>query len=175
MSEVKLVFAGPTGAGKTEAISQISETPPLSTELSASDEVARQKATTTVAMDFGELTLPGGEKLNLYGTPGQERFAHMWPILAKGGLGLILLIDHLADDPAGAMDFYLRSFRSFIDETAIVIGVTRSDLAEQVDAEPYYARLEEQGLNYPVLFVDPRQQEDVLLLVDTLLALLEFK
>lgn len=175
MSEIKLVFAGPTGAGKTEAIGQISEIPPLSTDLSASDEVAEQKATTTVAMDFGELTLPGGEKLNLYGTPGQARFAHMWPILARGGLGLILLIDHLAEDPAAEMAFYLETFRSFIEETAIVIGVTRSDLAEEVDAAPYYERLEAQGLSYPVLFVDPRQAEDVLLLVDTLFALLEFK
>lgn len=175
MSEIKLVFAGPTGAGKTEAISQISETPPLNTDLSASDEVAQQKATTTVAMDFGELTLPDGQKLNLYGTPGQERFAHMWPILARGGLGLILLIDHMGEDPAGEMAFYLESFRDFIDETAIVIGVTRSDLAESVDAQPYYDRLAAQGLSYPVLFVDPRHQEDVLLMLDTLFALLEFK
>ncbi|MFP4561489.1 MAG: GTP-binding protein [Thiohalorhabdus sp.] len=175
MSEIKLVFAGPTGAGKTEAISQISEKPPLSTDLSASDEVALQKATTTVAMDFGELTLPGGEKLHLYGTPGQERFAHMWPILARGSLGIILLIDHTARDPAGDLELYLRSFRDLIEETGIVIGVTRSDLAPELDAQPYYDRLAEQGLDSPVLFVDPREQQDVLMLVDTLLALLEFQ
>jgi len=175
LSEIKLVFAGPVGAGKTEAISQISETPPLKTDLNASDEVAQQKATTTVAMDFGELTLPDGQKLHLYGTPGQERFAHMWPILARGGIGLILLLDHTAEDPLAELDLYLESFRAFIDETAIVIGVTRSDLAEDADASPYYERMAEQGLNYPLIFVDPRQQDDVLLLVDSLLALLEFK
>lgn len=175
MSEIKLVFAGPTGAGKTEAIGQVSEIPPLATDLSASDGVARQKATTTVAMDFGELTLPDGDKLHLYGTPGQERFAHMWPIVARGGLGLILLVDHLAEDPAAEMAFYLEAFRDFIDQTAIVIGVTRSDLAETVDAQPYYERLAEQGLSYPVLFVDPREQDDVLMMVDTLFALLEFQ
>ncbi len=99
----------------------------------------------------------------------------MWPILARGGLGLILLIDHMAEDPLGDMDFYLESFHSFIDETAIVIGVTRSDLTEGADSGPYYQRLAGQGLNHPLLFVDPREQDDVLLLVDSLLALLEFK
>jgi DNA polymerase III delta prime subunit len=80
---LKLLFAGPTGAGKTTAIAAISDFPPVSTDVAATDEVASMKEATTVAMDYGEITLAEGQKVFLYGTPGQQRFDFMWKICAE--------------------------------------------------------------------------------------------
>jgi signal recognition particle receptor subunit beta len=95
----KIIFSGTVGAGKSTAINALSDIPTVSTEAVASDDTARLKRTTTVAMDYGVLNLPGGEKVMLYGTPGQERFSFMWDILSEGGIGLILLINNANTAP----------------------------------------------------------------------------
>ncbi len=104
---VKLLVAGPFGVGKTTLIRALSETPPLHTEevMTQSgafvDDLAgvREKTTTTVAMDFGRLTLPGDLVLYLFGTPGQKRFRPLWHDIACGALGALVLADtrRLAD------------------------------------------------------------------------------
>ena len=91
--EIKIVFAGPMGAGKTTAIRSISDTPPVSTEVDNTDRAAYDKESTTVALDYGQLLLDDGTAVRLYGTPGQERFSFMWEILCSGAIGVILLID----------------------------------------------------------------------------------
>lgn len=171
---VKLVFTGPTGAGKTTAITALSEIPPVKTEVRATDHVAAMKDTTTVAMDYGQLTLEGGQVLQLFGTPGQERFAYMREILTRGGLGLIVLVDNASDDPISDMDHYLTDFAEFAAETTAVVGVVRSDLSPEPAIDAYYAYLAERGLEYPILYVDVRKREDVVLLIEVLLAGLEF-
>jgi signal recognition particle receptor subunit beta len=89
--KIKFVFTGCVNAGKTTAIAAISEVVPVSTEVKPSEEsVIKRKSTTTVAMDYGELTLDNGEKIYLYGTPGQRRFDFMCSILTQGALGLII-------------------------------------------------------------------------------------
>ena len=92
MSQYKVIFTGPVGAVKTTAINSIIDVPPIKTDASASDMTKSRKASTTVAMDYGIMNLAGGEKLHLYGTPGQERFDFMWDILTTGGIGLVLLL-----------------------------------------------------------------------------------
>ena len=104
--EHKIIFTGPVGAGKTTAISSISDIPVVKTEASASDEVMLRKSNTTVAMDYGILNLDEGAKIHLYGTPGQERFSFMWDILTIGGVGLILMLDNARKDPLGDMVFF---------------------------------------------------------------------
>lgn len=104
---VKLLVAGPFGVGKTTLIRALSETPPLHTEEvmtqtgAAVDDLAgvREKTTTTVAIDFGRLTLPGDLALYLFGTPGQKRFRPLWQDIARGALGALVLADtrRLAD------------------------------------------------------------------------------
>jgi hypothetical protein len=88
LQEVKLIIAGSVAAGKTTAISTISDVPPVRTDVAASDYVSKMKSQTTVAMDYGECTLPDGKKLRLYGTPGQRRYDFMSKILCRGALGL---------------------------------------------------------------------------------------
>ncbi len=90
---VKIVVTGPFAAGKTTLIRTISEITVLSTERGITDETRARKAETTVAMDFGRITIDRDLVLYLFGTPGQERFDFMWEILGEGMLGYVLLVD----------------------------------------------------------------------------------
>jgi signal recognition particle receptor subunit beta len=171
--EFKFIFTGTPGAGKTTAIAAISDMPPVSTDMESTDELRRIKDKTTVAMDFGELTLEGGEKVFLYGTPGQERFRHMWEILIRGGLGLVVLVDNTRPDPLEDLAMYLQNFRAFIESTGAVIGITRSDLKGAPDIDDYQAVLSRQGMVLPIMHADPRKREDVLMLLDMLISVVE--
>jgi uncharacterized protein len=98
---VKLLVAGPFGVGKTTFIRSLSETEPLHTEelmtsgSAAVDDLSgvREKSTTTVAIDFGRLTLPGDLVLYMFGTPGQRRFSPLWQDISRGALGALVLAD----------------------------------------------------------------------------------
>src|SRR5919205_1217377 len=90
---VKIVVTGPFAAGKTTLIRTISEITVLSTEKDITDETVARKPETTVAMDFGRITIDRDLVLYLFGTPGQERFDFMWEILGEGMLGYVVLVD----------------------------------------------------------------------------------
>jgi uncharacterized protein len=90
---VKVVVTGPFAAGKTTLIRTISEITVLSTERGVTDTTRKRKAETTVAMDFGRITIDRDLVLYLFGTPGQDRFDFMWEILGEGMIGYLLLID----------------------------------------------------------------------------------
>lgn len=169
MSHYKIIFTGPVGAGKTTAIESISDTPPIKTDASASDMTKTKKSSTTVAMDYGIMNLAGGEKIHLYGTPGQERFDFMWDILTTGGIGLVLLLDNTRADPFQDMKFFLDSFQKFIAETNVAIGVTQMDLSNKPTINDYHTQLQGMGLKPPVFSVDARVKNDVSLLVQSLL------
>jgi signal recognition particle receptor subunit beta len=165
----KIIFTGPVGAGKTTAIASLSDEPPIATDELATDMTRKKKGSTTVAMDYGVMHLAGGDKIHLYGTPGQERFDFMWDILSQGGIGLVLLLDNTRPDPFQDMRFFLDSFRDFINETRLVIGVTQMDLSLRPTLEDYHKHLAGTGLNPPVFEVDARVRRDVVLLVQALL------
>lgn len=173
MSQYKIIFTGPVGAGKTTAISSISDAPPVKTDAMASDMTKNRKAATTVAMDYGVMNLDGGEKVHLYGTPGQERFDFMWDILTQGGIGLILLLDNTRADPFQDMRFFLDAFAKFIQETAVAIGVTQMDITSKPSIGDYHRQLQTLGLKPPVFAVDAREHNDVSLLVQALLYTLD--
>jgi len=173
--KLKFVFTGSVGAGKTTAIRQISEVDPISTEAKPSDEtIARRKGTTTVAMDYGQLTLDGGQLLYLYGTPGQRRFDFMCEILTKGALGLIILVDNSHEDPMAELDYYLNLNAAFLRSSAAVIGITHYDEKATPTVSDYYRALEERGDPWPVMHVDARKADDIRLLLNTMLATLEY-
>jgi len=169
MSHYKIIFTGPVGAGKTTAIESISDIAPIKTDASASDMTKTKKSSTTVAMDYGIMNLTGGEKIHLYGTPGQERFDFMWDILTTGGIGLILLLDNTRADPFQDMKFFLDSFQKFIAETNVAIGVTQMDLSNKPTINDYHIQLQGMGIKPPVFSVDARVKNDVSLLVQSLL------
>lgn len=173
--KIKIVFTGCVGAGKTTAIATISEVAPLSTEAKPTeDSVVKRKSTTTVAMDFGELTLEDNTKLYLYGTPGQRRFDFMCHILTRGALGLIILIDNSHENPMAELDYFLNLNAAFLQESAAVIGITHYDESTKPSIDEYYRVLEERGDPWPVLHADARNAADVVVLLNTLLATLEY-
>lgn len=169
MANYKIIFTGPVGAGKTTAIASLSDDPPVKTDASASDMTKTRKSSTTVAMDYGVLSLAGGEKIHLYGTPGQERFDFMWDILTTGGIGLILLLDNTRADPFQDMRFFLDAFKQFIQETKVVIGVTQMDLSARPTIEEYHQQLQSMGLIIPAFDVDARSRKDMTILLQALL------
>ena len=170
----KIIFAGPVGAGKTTAIGSISETPPIGTDVSCTDESLRIKETTTVAMDYSYITLDDGTRIHLYGTPGQDRFNFMWQILAKDGIGLVLLINKDHPDPLAQLEHYLSEFGDFIQETGVVIGLTKSDVNDGHDISLFQDYLFQKQQVYPVFNVDARKSDDIKILVHALLAVLNF-
>lgn len=172
MQRLKIVFSGPMGAGKTQAIATLSDISVVSTEVKNTDLHINAKALTTVGMDYGEMTLEDGISIGLYGTPGQERFNFIWPILSQGAMGVIILIDHAAQDPVADLAHYLDIF-SKIYQGNIVVGISQLDKMPERDFAIYRDWLSSQQKNLPVFPVDMRQREDVLLLVDTLIAALE--
>jgi signal recognition particle receptor subunit beta len=172
-NDYKIIFTGPVGAGKTTAIASISDVTPIKPDTNSCEMVVNKNAQTTVAMDYVVLNLDDGEKIHLYGTPGQERFDFMWEILSEGGIGLVLLIDNTQENPMSDLKFFLNAFSDFIAQTNVAIGVTRMDLAKKPTLEDYRVELKEMSLNPPLFEVDARQKKDVSLLIQALLFTLD--
>lgn len=170
--EYKLVFAGPMGAGKTTAITTISGAPPVATEALNTDRAQHAKAQTTVAFDYGEVKLDCGDRLRLYGMPGQARFDFMWKIAAEGALGVVLLADNTRPDPMADLEVYVDAFLPLAQRSAMVIGIGRSEHG-LTRIDDYAAWLAKRGVTVPVFTVDVRERDDVLLLLDALLNQIE--
>lgn len=165
--EYKLVFTGSMGAGKTTAIGVISEIPPVRTDVANTDGTV-DKASTTTALDYGEVTLPDGERLRLYGTPGQKRFDFMWELLGRGALGVVILIDNSAADPLADLALYSDAFSDLVKASRAVIGIGRTETHPAPELDEHHRVLAQRGLNVPVLSVDVRRRDDVLLLLNVL-------
>lgn len=170
---MKILFVGPMGAGKTTAISAISDIEPVSTEALNSDKQQSNKATTTVALDYGEIVVDGGDTLMLYGIPGQERFSFMWPILGQGALGAILLMN--TDLLSSEQDLinYLDAFADLVAQGTVVIGVWSADAAADNIVDHYQVLLEKRNLALPIMHVDVRDKQHVLMLIEMLIVNIE--
>ncbi|HTU65041.1 MAG TPA: ATP/GTP-binding protein [Steroidobacteraceae bacterium] len=171
--ELKIVFAGPMGAGKTTAIRALSDIEPVSTEVGNTDLASHSKQLTTVALDYGHLQLDDGNVVKLYGTPGQSRFAFMWDILCAGAIGIVLLVDASRDDALDDFRAFVDTLRRIARDQPLIVGVGRPTSADGSHLAPFQAHLASQGIVAPVFGVDARERADVLLLVETLLCVLE--
>ena len=129
MQSVKIVVTGPFNAGKTEFISSVSEIDVVSTERHISDERRGVKARTTVAMDFGRITVDEDLVLYLFGTPGQKRFDFMWEILSEGMLGFVVLIDSIAPETFREARDILDIFQGYAS-TPYVVAANKQDMED---------------------------------------------
>lgn len=134
MEILRVVITGAVGAGKTSFIRTISEIEVVDTDRRSTDTTALLKPTTTVAFDFGRLTVAPKQALHLYGTPGQARFNFMWDILIQKAHAWILLID--AHRPQDFRDGRrILSFMKQRSQAPMLIGVTHMDCSEAWDLE----------------------------------------
>jgi len=138
---VKIVVTGPFAAGKTTLIRTISEITVLSTERGITDSIRARKSETTVAMDFGRITIDRDLVLYLFGTPGQERFDFMWEILGEGMLGYVVLVDAERDDSLQEAAAILGAFRR-IARVPYVVALNRSNGIDDDEERRIRERLE---------------------------------
>jgi hypothetical protein len=169
VSNHKIIFTGPVGAGKTTAINALSDIPAVRTEQRPSDGTRLLKSSTTVAMDYGVMRLSEHDRVHLYGTPGQARFDFMWEILREGSIGVVVLLDNQRQHPLSDLDQFLDAFSGFTREGRIAVGVTRMDCVRAPDLEAYGAHLARRGVRPPLFEVDARRRRDVATLVRALL------
>jgi uncharacterized protein len=161
LAAAKILIAGGFGAGKTTLVGAISEVHPLRTEEPLSqasiavDDLSGvdAKSTTTVAMDFGRITVASDLVLYLFGTPGQDRFWFMWDELASGALGAAILADtRRLGDCFASVDYFERSATPFIVAVNCFAGAPAYDAADirtALDLDP----------RVPVIACDARERE----------------
>ena len=126
MQTVKMVVTGPFSAGKTEFIQSISEIDVVQTERKITSAAEQIKESTTVAMDFGRITIDKDLVLYLFGTPGQRRFDFMWEILSEGMLGFVVLVDSARPETFQEAKRILNTFRAYAP-TPYVVAANKQD------------------------------------------------
>ncbi len=134
MQTVKMVITGPFNSGKTEFIQTVSEIDVVATERRISSEAEKIKETTTVAMDFGRITVDEDLVLYLFGTPGQKRFDFMWEILSEGMLGFIVMVDSTRPETFREARSILETFRAYAP-TPYVVAANKQDLDDSWDID----------------------------------------
>lgn len=165
MQTVKMVITGPFSSGKTEFIRAISEIDVVTTDREITSAAEREeKDLTTVAMDFGRITVDDDLVLYLFGTPGQRRFDFMWEILAEGMLGFIVMVDSAKPETFREAKSILETFRAYAP-TPYVVAANKQDHPDAWQPEDMRIalRIEDDVKLLPCVARDRDSVRDVLL------------
>lgn len=155
----KFILIGAVGSGKSTFIRNLSEIPVVCTDVGAKGAEAKRKTSTTTAMDYGQMHV-NGEKIHLYGAPGQRRFDFMVPVLSMGAHGMLVLIDNGADNPLADLEYYLQTHKAFLQKKPAVIVITHyDDNNTRTSLLDYHCYVLERGFTIPVITMDARSAE----------------
>ncbi|HEY58015.1 MAG TPA: ATP/GTP-binding protein [Anaerolineae bacterium] len=164
MQTVKIVITGPFNSGKTSFIQTVSEIDVVATERKITSESERVKETTTVAMDFGRITVDDDLVLYLFGTPGQKRFDFMWEILSEGMLGFVVMVDSTRPETFYEARSILETFRAYAP-TPYVVAANKQDMPDawDIDDMRIALRLSKEVKLLPCVATDKESVKRVLL------------
>jgi small GTP-binding protein len=165
MQTVKMVVTGPFNAGKTEFIRSVSEIDVVSTERKISTiQEKTAKDATTVAMDFGRITVDEDLVLYLFGTPGQRRFDFMWEILSEGMLGFVVMVDSTRPETYREARSILETFHAYAP-TPYVVAANKQDLEDawEMDDMRHALRLDPKVKLVPCVATDRDSVKAILL------------
>ena len=164
MQTVKMVVTGPFNSGKTQFIQSVSEIDVVSTERKITSEAEKIKDSTTVAMDFGRITVDQELVLYLFGTPGQKRFDFMWEILSEGMLGFVVMVDSTRPETFREAKSILETFRAYAP-TPYVVAANKQDQPDAwaLDDLRIALRLDPNVKLLPCVAVDKEKVKTVLL------------
>ena len=165
MQTVKMVVTGPFSAGKTQFIQSVSEIEVVATERKVTSKAERAvKDTTTIAMDFGRITVDDDLVLYLFGTPGQKRFDFMWEILSEGMLGFVVMVDSTRPETFREARSILETFRAYAP-TPYVVAANKQDIGDawELDDMRHALRLDGKTKILPCVATNKKQVKTVLL------------
>ena len=137
--QLKILITGAFNAGKTEFIRSISEIDPVSTERKLTTFEGKGKEETTVAMDFGRITIDEDLVLYIFGTPGQERFDFMWELLSEGILGYVVMVDSVDVESLTHTKKMLKFFGPV--DVPFVVAANKQDMQGALDVNEIKRRL----------------------------------
>jgi uncharacterized protein len=169
---IKLLFVGPVGVGKTTAIRAISDLPPVSTDVPWTEATSSSKTSTTVALDYSTIQLDQNETLHIYGLPGQDYLDFMGPIVGRGSLGAVLLLDASSSVLSEDCQHSVRSLSRIDPDLKFVIGITKADLAPKFSMDTMHRLMQRMNLSVPIFSVDPRDPAQITQLIRALLLML---
>ena len=165
MQTVKMVVTGPFNAGKTKFIQSVSEIEVVETERKVTSKAERAvKESTTIAMDFGRITVDEDLVLYLFGTPGQKRFDFMWEILSEGMLGFIVMVDSAHPETFREARSILETFRAYAP-TPYVVAANKQDMSDawELGDMRHALRLDGKTKILPCVATNKKQVKAVLL------------
>lgn len=172
MHEYKIVVMGSMGAGKSTLVRAIAGGAVVDTDVLNTDG-SSSKVSTTVAMDYADVDLPNGDRLRLYGTPGQRRFEFIWSILLEGAAGVLVLVDATCANVGEELACYLETLEAKAPRVPAVIGVTKSDIATPEQVEQCAQQLSLHPRPLPMVPFDARCEQDGMMLMDVLMSEIE--
>lgn len=174
-NDVKILFIGRTGVGKTSAINAVSQSKVIATDVAMTAGYSEQKTTTTVGLDYGEFTVEDFDQnylMRLYGVPGQERFGYSWEILQKGCSGIILLLDATHKSMIDDIIYYTRVLRKQPFETPMIIAIMKHDLLEPLQKNKLQVLIGQTGSNFPMQWIDARDSKMIANVLNSLLRII---
>ncbi len=130
---IKIVIAGPYGAGKTTFVKTLSEVLPIETDVPVTKSAIDNKRSTTVAFDYGRMKVREDLVVHLFGVPGQERFSFMWKIIARGMHGYLFIVDSSSEDRVKEAIGMYSFFRENFPNVPHIIAANKQDVPNAVD------------------------------------------